>query len=139
MSEPMCTCGASAAVTPTQRGRARTSGRWVTVALLLAIVAIFAFSLLAAPKPADGDEAFGGTDAAVTAMLEADGAAPWFSPIFEPDSGELESGLFALQAALGAGLLGFALGRLSGRARPHPAEGAARAGANPADAPGTSA
>ena len=37
---------------------------------------------------------------------------PWFSPIFEPASGEIESLLFALQAALGAGVIGFVLGRM---------------------------
>jgi cobalt/nickel transport protein len=42
---------------------------------------------------------------------------PWFSPVFRPSSGEIESGLFALQAALGAGYFGFALGRLSTRGR----------------------
>lgn len=41
---------------------------------------------------------------------------PWFQPILEPASGEIESLLFALQAAAGAGVLGFALGRLTARA-----------------------
>ena len=36
-------------------------------------------------------------------------------PIFEPNSGEVESGLFAMQAALGAGIAGYALGRMSGK------------------------
>lgn len=40
---------------------------------------------------------------------------PWFSPIFEPASGEIESLLFALQAAIGAGVIGFGLGYLKGR------------------------
>ncbi len=35
---------------------------------------------------------------------------PWFQPILEPPSGEIESLLFALQAALGAGFLGYYLG-----------------------------
>ena len=57
------------------------------------------------------------TDAAVTAILEDEyGAEPWFSPVFEPGSGEIESGLFAVQASIGAGILGFALGQLRGRA-----------------------
>lgn len=42
---------------------------------------------------------------------------PWFSPILEPASGEIESLLFALQAAIGAGVIGFGLGYLSGRRR----------------------
>ncbi|AFY56169.1 cobalt transport protein [Rivularia sp. PCC 7116] len=40
---------------------------------------------------------------------------PWFSPIFEPPSGEIESLLFSSQAALGAGLIGYAVGLYKGR------------------------
>lgn len=39
----------------------------------------------------------------------------WFSPIWEPPSGEIESLLFALQAAIGAGIVGYGLGYLRGR------------------------
>ena len=35
---------------------------------------------------------------------------PWFQPLFEPASGEIASLLFALQAALGAGFIGYFLG-----------------------------
>ena len=80
------------------------------------LVGIFCLSFFLAPRPASEDEEpFGGTDAAVTTMLEEDGAEPWFNPVFEVGSGELESGLFGLQAALGAGILGYALGNLRGR------------------------
>ncbi|MFZ5595830.1 MAG: energy-coupling factor ABC transporter substrate-binding protein [Bacillota bacterium] len=40
---------------------------------------------------------------------------PWFSPVWEPPSGEIESLLFALQAALGAGFIGYYLGYARGR------------------------
>jgi cobalt/nickel transport protein len=40
---------------------------------------------------------------------------PWFEPFWEPPSGEIESLLFALQAALGAGLLGYYLGLRRGQ------------------------
>lgn len=89
--------------------------RWVTPFILVALVALFAWSFIAAPSPQEGEEAFGGTDAAVTTRLEEEGHEPWFNPLFEPGSGEIESGLFALQAALGAGVLGYALGNLRGR------------------------
>ena len=47
----------------------------------------------------------------LTEELEADGYEPWFDSFFSP-AGETESGLFALQAALGAGVLGYVLGAL---------------------------
>ncbi len=46
---------------------------------------------------------------------------PWFNSLFEPASGEIESLLFALQAALGAGVVGFVLGRVtSGKPKGEP-------------------
>ncbi|MCV2491017.1 energy-coupling factor ABC transporter substrate-binding protein [Geodermatophilus sp. YIM 151500] len=80
----------------------------VTALLVLAVVALVAVPLVAA----SGD--FGGTDGAATEAIEAEGYTPWFDSVFSP-SGEVESGLFALQAALGAGVLGYVLGRLHGR------------------------
>ena len=35
---------------------------------------------------------------------------PWFSPLFEPPSGEIETLLFALQAALGTGFIAYFFG-----------------------------
>lgn len=40
---------------------------------------------------------------------------PWFQPIWEPPSGEIESLLFSVQAAIGAGVIGYYLGRTSKR------------------------
>ena len=49
---------------------------WFIGAGLVAIIAlIFAISFAIAPQPADGEEAFGGTDAAVTGILEEQGVA----------------------------------------------------------------
>ena len=38
---------------------------------------------------------------------------PWFEPLIELPSGEVESLMFSLQAAIGAGVLGFILGRMT--------------------------
>lgn len=88
----------------------------VSALLVLAVVALFAVPLLVD----GGTSQFGGTDAAVTEELAADGHTPWFESVFSP-AGEVESGLFALQAALGGGALGYVLGRLRGRRAATPA------------------
>lgn len=90
----------------------------LTSALLLAITAVFALSLWL-NRHVPEDSSFVGTDSAATAHIETTNPeyVPWFSPIFSPGSGEVESGLFALQAAIGAGVLGFAIGALWQRHR----------------------
>lgn len=40
---------------------------------------------------------------------------PWFKPFFEPPSSEIESLLFATQAAIGAGTIGYVIGLYKGR------------------------
>lgn len=92
-------------------------------AILVAVVAITVGSLLLAPAPqADADgppvEAFAGADGKAQALIGeiAPEYEPWFEPLFEP-AGETESLLFALQAALGAGVIGFWLGASTMRHR----------------------
>lgn len=40
---------------------------------------------------------------------------PWFTALWEPPSGEIESLLFALQAAIGAGFIGYFFGYYKGK------------------------
>ncbi|MDT3725725.1 energy-coupling factor ABC transporter substrate-binding protein [Streptomyces sp. DSM 41972] len=85
--------------------------------LLLLLVAALAVIPLALGLGDHKEEPFAGADGeAETAITEiAPDYEPWFSPLYEPPSGEIESALFALQAALGAGVLAYYFGLRRGR------------------------
>ena len=73
--------------------------------------------LVALPLAKGGE--FGGADGEVAALVEAtEGFATWFDPVWEPPSGEIESLFFSLQSAIGALIVGYAIGRVQGRRRP---------------------
>ncbi|WP_225890871.1 energy-coupling factor ABC transporter substrate-binding protein [Streptomyces dioscori] len=86
-------------------------------ALLLLVVAALAVLPLVFGMGDHKKEPFAGADAeAETAITEIEpDYEPWFSPLYEPPSGEIESALFALQAALGAGVLAYYFGLRRGR------------------------
>jgi cobalt/nickel transport protein len=88
----------------------------INVVLLLAVVAL-AVLPLALGLGDHKEEPFTGADAeAETAITEIEpDYEPWFSPLYEPPSGEIESALFAVQAALGAGVLAYYFGLRRGR------------------------
>ncbi|MGK7956014.1 MAG: energy-coupling factor ABC transporter substrate-binding protein [Crocosphaera sp.] len=44
---------------------------------------------------------------------------PWFNPLLEPASGEIESLLFVAQGSLGAGIIGYVIGLYKGRKKGH--------------------
>ncbi|MFE0171324.1 energy-coupling factor ABC transporter substrate-binding protein [Streptomyces sp. NPDC059002] len=85
--------------------------------LLLVIVAALAALPLILGLGDDKEEPFAGADAqAESAITELEpDYKPWFSPLYEPPSGEVESALFALQAAIGAGVLAYYFGLRKGR------------------------
>ena len=83
----------------------------VTALLVLGVVALFAVPLLLD----GGSSEFAGADSQATEVIEDTGYTPWFESVFSPSSSEVESGLFALQAAIGGAVLGYLVGRLRGR------------------------
>jgi cobalt/nickel transport protein len=48
---------------------------------------------------------------------------PWLNHFFEPASAEIESLLFATQAALGAGVIGYVIGLYKGRSQRQKSDG----------------
>ncbi|MER6676768.1 energy-coupling factor ABC transporter substrate-binding protein [Streptomyces sp. NPDC000983] len=85
--------------------------------LLLLVVAALAVLPLALGLGDHKEEPFAGADGeAETAITELQpDYEPWFSPLYEPPSGEIESALFSFQAALGAGVLAYYFGLRRGR------------------------
>lgn len=91
----------------------------VTLLLVLGIVAIVGAALVIDSHRSTDGERFVGSDSAATTQIEQDNPdyEPWFQSLYAPTSGEIESGLFALQAALGGIALGYCIGALRGRRR----------------------
>ncbi|TDU75861.1 cobalt/nickel transport protein [Streptomyces sp. KS 21] len=110
--------------------------------LLLLLVAALAVLPLALGLGEGKEEPFTGADAqaeAAISELKPD-YEPWFSPLYEPPSGDVESALFALQAALGAGVLAYYFGVRKGRRQGAAAAAAAAPAPDAAAAaPGTPA
>lgn len=80
------------------------------LALILVLIVIIPLMFI-------GNSEFGGADGeAESTITEIDtDYEPWFKPIWEPPSGEIESLFFCVQAALGAGIVGFVLGRVTSK------------------------
>jgi cobalt/nickel transport protein len=83
------------------------------------ILVLFVIIISAIPVLFLKNAEFTGADSlAGNAILEvAPNYVPWFNPIMEPKSGEIESLLFALQASIGAGIVGFVLGRITSKSK----------------------
>jgi cobalt/nickel transport protein len=83
---------------------------------------------------------FGGSDDQGSAAVASSvpGFKPWAHPIWTPPSPEIESLLFALQASIGAGVIGYVLGRAHGAAKGREAKDAADAIAGDEKAPPSS-
>ncbi len=86
---------------------------------LLLLAAVVGLAIVPLVMHHGGSAEFGGSDNQAAKLVETlrPGYQPWFTPIWEPPSGEVASLLFSLQAALGAGLIGFYFGRRSAPGR----------------------
>lgn len=86
--------------------------KYENLILILLVVAIVAFPLI---WKATAD--FGGADDKVKDVVTAINPdyKPWFSSFWAPPSAEIESFLFAVQASIGAGFIGYWIGFQRGR------------------------
>ena len=80
------------------------------IIMLLAVVIIVVVPFILYSGMGEEDGFFTGADSSASPVIEQTGYQPWFKPLWEPPSGEIESLLFALQAAIGAFILGYFLG-----------------------------
>ncbi|OMF92126.1 energy-coupling factor ABC transporter substrate-binding protein [Paenibacillus sp. FSL R7-0337] len=86
------------------------SNRWKNGLMLLVVILLVILPLLLV----NGE--FGGADDAAEGVITEINPdyKPWFKPLTELP-GETEGMLFALQAAIGAGVIGYTLGLLKGK------------------------
>ena len=93
-----------------------THKRTQNILLILGVIVLALLPLWIVERPAagpDGEVAiFGGADDQAKNLIGEINPEyqPWFESLIEPASGEIASMLFALQAALGAGFIGYYLG-----------------------------
>ncbi len=87
------------------------------IILIIAVIALAITPLLIIKPVSDGAELFTGADSQAETLISEihPDYTPWFTPLWEPPSGEIESLLFALQAAIGSGVLFYTIGFFRGR------------------------
>ena len=93
-----------------------TQKRAQNILLILGVIVLALLPLWTVERPAagpDGEVAiFGGADDQAKNLIGEINPEyqPWFESLIEPASGEIASMLFALQAAIGAGFIGYYIG-----------------------------
>ena len=87
--------------------------KWMINVVLLLLAALISVAPLVFVRNSE----FTGADSKAVETIEEmnDGFVPWFNPIWEPPGGETESLFFALQAAIGSGVIFYCIGYLKGR------------------------
>lgn len=86
---------------------------------LILILLVIALSIVPFLMSTGGE--FGGSDdQAETVIQQLDPSyKPWFKPLFEPASGEIESLLFTLQGSIGTAVIFYILGYYRGKRAGH--------------------
>ncbi len=81
------------------------------------VLGILVVLLMVVPLMMNKDAAFEGADGAAEEMIQEINPdyTPWASSLFEPPSGEIETLLFSLQAAIGTGVIFYYLGYSRGK------------------------
>jgi cobalt/nickel transport protein len=89
----------------------KTNSQSTTWLLIAGVVLLAVLGLVVGNILVPGSE-FGGADGQAEEVIAEinPNVEPWFAPLWEPPGGETESLLFALQAALGGGVVGYVLG-----------------------------
>lgn len=77
----------------------------LVLVVIIAIVPLVMYSGIGTEKGY-----FGGSDDAVSKVIENTGYEPWYSSFWEIPSPEIEGLLFAIQSAIGALILGYFFG-----------------------------
>ncbi|WP_353092672.1 energy-coupling factor ABC transporter substrate-binding protein [Tissierella praeacuta] len=81
------------------------------------ILLILIIAIVITPLIIKRDSEFEGADGEAEGLIQeiSPDYEPWFESLWEPPSGEIESLLFSLQVAIGAGLIGYIFGVLKER------------------------
>ncbi|MCY1234161.1 Cobalt transport protein CbiN [compost metagenome] len=101
----------------------------VNLMLFLVVLVLLTTAFMLGSPHAGDEDRFTGSDAKATALVEASHPQYqlWFQPVFQPASSEVESGLFAVQAAIGGMIVGGCLTALKSRRKLESALAAASA------------
>ena len=88
----------------------------IAIAVILVFAGLFAVQnahIQSTLQP--GEESWGGADSGAADVIAESGYTPWFNPIWEPPSDEIETLFFCLQAAAGSLVIGYFFGYYQGK------------------------
>ena len=91
--------------------------KYENIILALLVVVIVIAPMIMYSGLGEDQGYFGGSDDQGSDGVSETGYQPWFSSFWEPPSGEIESLLFAVQAAIGAIIIGYFFGYWRGQGK----------------------